>query len=92
MCKGDWVANRKRILQLFDLLTPTITMWLKPLGFDLEDLLDWDEHLNGKKTKVEVLVFKFFHSHLLSTFPDYDSGKLPAPQLARISMQIAAGV
>jgi hypothetical protein len=79
MCKGDWVTNRKLILQLFDTLTLTISMWMKPLSVDLEDLLDWDEYLNGNNFKVDASVFQFLHSRLLATFADYDSGKLPAP-------------
>jgi hypothetical protein len=75
MYNGDWVVNRKLILQIFDSLTPTITTWAKTLGFDLEELLDY---LNGKKFKVDYSVYNFFHSHLLDKFADHDSGKSPA--------------
>jgi hypothetical protein len=26
---------------------------MKALGHELEELLDWDEHLNGKKTNIQ---------------------------------------
>jgi hypothetical protein len=92
LCKGDWVSKRTLILEYFNPDQPTMINLMKPLGYELEELLDWDEHLNGKKTNIHKSAYSFFHSHLLSTFTDYDSGKSPAPQLERISQQIAAGV
>jgi glucan-binding YG repeat protein len=65
---------------------------MKPLGYELDELLDWDEHLNGKKITIHKSAYSFSHSRLLATFVDYDSGKSPAPQLQRLSQQIAAGV
>jgi hypothetical protein len=65
---------------------------MKPLGSELEEILDWDEHLNGKKTTIHKSAYSFFHSCLLATFIDYNSGKSPAPQLQRLDQQISAGV
>jgi hypothetical protein len=48
--------------------------------------------LNGKKTNIHKSAYSFFHSLLLATFVDYDSGKSPAPQIQRLSQKIAAGV
>jgi hypothetical protein len=58
----------------------------------LEELLEWGEHLNGKKTTIHKLAYSFFHSRLLSSFTDYDSGKSSAPQLELLSQHIVAGV
>jgi hypothetical protein len=91
LCKGDWVANRSIILEYFNPDQPTMIHWMKPLGYELEELLDWDENLNGKKTTIHKLAYSFFHSRFLATFVDYDSGKSPAPQLQRLSQHIAAG-
>jgi hypothetical protein len=65
---------------------------MKPLGFVLEDLLDWDEYLNVNLTNVNVSVFQFLHSRLLYTFTYYYSRKSPAPQLQNNAMQNSAGV
>jgi hypothetical protein len=81
LCKGDWVANRTLILEYFNPDQPIMIHWMKPLGYELEELLDWDEHLNGKKTNIHKSAYSFFHSRLLATCVDYGSGKLPAPQL-----------
>jgi hypothetical protein len=92
LCKGDWVVNRAAILEYFNPDQPTMLHWMKPLGYELEELLDWDDNFNGKKTTIHKSAYSFFHSRLLATFVDYDSGKSPAPQLQRLSQQIAAGV
>jgi hypothetical protein len=65
---------------------------MKPLCYELKELLDWDDHLNVKKTIIHKLTYSCFHPRLLSTFTDYDSGKAPVPQLQRLSQQIATGV
>jgi hypothetical protein len=65
---------------------------MKPLGYELKELLDWDEHLNGNKTNIHKSAYSFFHARLLATFVDYDSGKSPAPQLQQLSQHIAAGI
>jgi hypothetical protein len=92
LCKCDWVAKRTLILENFNPDQTTMLNWMKPLGYDLEELLDWYEYFNGKKTNIQKLAYSFFYSRLLSTFTDYDSGKSPAPQLERLSQQISAGV
>jgi hypothetical protein len=92
LCKGDWVANRTVILEYFNPDQPTMIHWMKHLGNELEELLDWDDHLNGKKTTIHKSAYSFFHSRLLATFFYYDSGKSPAPQLQRLSQHITAGV
>jgi hypothetical protein len=66
--------------------------WMKPLGYEIEELLDWDDNLNGKKNTIHKSAYSFFHSRLLATFVDYDSGKSPAPQLQRLYQHISAGV
>jgi hypothetical protein len=65
---------------------------MKPLGYEIEELLDWDDNLNGKKNTIHKSAYSFFHSRLLATFVDYDSGKSPAPQLQRLYQHISAGV
>jgi hypothetical protein len=92
LCKGDWLANRTLILEYFNPAQTTMIHWMKPLGYEIKEILDWDEHLNGKKTTIHKSAYSFFHSRLLAIFVDYDSGKLPAPQLQRLSQKIAAGV
>jgi hypothetical protein len=92
LCKGDWVANRTLILEYFNPDQPTMIHWMKPLGYEPKELFDWDENLNGKKTNINKSAYSFFHSCLLATFVDYDSGKSPVPQLQRLSHQIASGV
>jgi hypothetical protein len=92
LCKVYWVAKRTLILGYFNPDQPTMIHWMKPLGHELEELLDWDEHLNGKNNNNHKSAYSFFISRLLATFVDYDSGKSPAPQLQRLSRQIAAGV
>jgi hypothetical protein len=92
LCTGDWVVKRTLILEYFNPDQPTMINWMKPLGYELQELLYWDEHLNGKKTNIHKLAYSFFHSRLLSTFTDYDSEKSPAPQLERLSQHISAGV
>jgi hypothetical protein len=87
------VANRSAILEYFNPdHPPPVIHWMQPLGYELEEFLDWDDNLNGKKTTIHKSAYSFFHSRLLATFVDYDSGKSPAPQLQRLSQQIAAGV
>jgi hypothetical protein len=92
LCKGDWVSNRTLILEYFNPDQPTMIHWMKPLGYELEELLDWHENFNGNKTNIHKSEYSFFYSRLLATFVDYGSGKLPAPQLQRLSQHIAAGV
>jgi hypothetical protein len=82
------VENRTLILEYLDPDQPTMIHWMKPLGYDLEEILDWDEHFNGKKTNIH----KSAYSRLLAICVDYDSVKSPAPQLQRLSPQITAGV
>jgi hypothetical protein len=82
LCKGDWVAQITLILEYVNPDQPTMIKWMKSIGYELQDILDWDEYLNGKKTTIHKAAYLFSHSRLLSTFPDYDSGKSPAPQLA----------
>jgi hypothetical protein len=84
--------NRTLIVEYFNPDQPTMIHWMKPLGYELEELLDWNEHLNGKKTNIHKSVYSFSHSRLLATFVDYGSGKSPVPQLQRLSNLIAAGV
>jgi hypothetical protein len=81
LCKGDWVANRTVIIEYFNPDQPTMIHWMKPLGCELEELLDWDVHFNGNKTTIQKSAYIFSHSCLLATFVDYNSGKSPVPQL-----------
>jgi hypothetical protein len=91
LCKGDWVAKRTLILEYFNPDQPTMIHWMKPLGYELEELLDWDDNLNGKKTNIHKAAYSFSHSRLLSMFTDYESVKSPAPQLQPLSHQICRG-
>jgi hypothetical protein len=88
LCTGDWVANRTVILEYFKPDQPTMIHSMKHLGYELEELLDWDENLNGKKTTIHTSTYSFSHSRLLAIFVDYNSGKSPVPQLQRLSQQI----
>jgi hypothetical protein len=31
---------------------------MNPIGYELEDLLDWDEYLNGKKTTIQKSAYQ----------------------------------
>jgi hypothetical protein len=79
LCKDDWVAKRTLILEYFDPDRPAMIKWMKSLGYELRYIFYWDEYLNGKKTPIHKSAYSFFHSRLLYTFSDYDSGKSPAP-------------
>jgi hypothetical protein len=59
LCKGDWVANRAAILEYFNPDQPTMIHRMKPLGYELKELLDWDEFLNGKKTTIHKSAYSF---------------------------------
>jgi hypothetical protein len=86
------VANITLILEYFNPDQPTMIHWIKPLVYDIEELLYWDDHLNVNKTNIHKSAYSFFHSRLIAKFVDYDSGKSPAPQLQRLSQKIAAEV
>jgi hypothetical protein len=90
--EGDWVENRTLILEYFNPDQPKMIHWMKPLGYEIEELVYLDENLNGKNTNIHKSAYSFYHSCLFTIFVDYDRGKSPAPQLQRLSQQISAGV
>jgi hypothetical protein len=59
LCKGDWVGNITLILEYFNPDQPTMIHWMKPLGYELEELLDWDDHFNGNKTNIHKSAYSF---------------------------------
>jgi hypothetical protein len=73
MFKVGWVAKITLILEYFNPDRPTMMKWMKHLGYELGDLLDWDEYSNGKKTTIHKSEYSFSHPHLLSIFTEYSS-------------------
>jgi hypothetical protein len=65
------VANTTLILEYLNPDQPTMINWMKPLGYELGKKIDWDEHLNGKKTNTHKLAYSLsiyvFFSLILDT-------------------------
>jgi hypothetical protein len=72
MCCAKVIRSQR---EYFNPDQPTMIKWTEPIFYELEDLLYWDEYLNGKKTTIHKYAYSFFHSLLLSEFTDYNNGK-----------------